>query len=221
MEKISVDETFEKSTDVVVIFKDNKVYKEDCEGLRSIIGQAFPILLEKEEPKEPIIEKWLMEKSTYSGFIKSRNLTELEKELRKANILISYKYADQELIHMIPKEQRIWIHPDLNWTYLENSNDSISNVIEALEENNLISNCNIRFSKNTTTIHTPNEDVYGNYFSITTKSHKSEEALKIGHKKIVQTLLEVLDPIEEIEKMSFYCGDIEHRTESRISCVLD
>ena len=218
--KVNINESFEKTTEVVVIFKDEKIYKDDCESLRMILGKVFPILLEREEPKEEVMEKWLMRKGFSNELVKDRNLTELEADLRKANILLSYKYADEELIQMIPKEQRIWSN-DLYWTYLQDSNNHISNVVDSLEENELISNCIIKFSINTTTVHTSQEDITGNYFSIVTKSRNSEEALKIGHKRIVQSLLEVLEPIDEIEKISYYCGDIEHRVESRISCVLD
>jgi len=219
--KIDVSESFEKTTEVVVIFKGEKIYKNDCESLRTIIGKAFPMLLEREEPNEEVIEKWLMRKGFSNELVKDRNLTELEAELRKANIFLSYKYVDEELIQMIPKEQRIWVHNDLYWTYLQGLNNHISNVVDSMDENRVISSCNIKFSINTTTVHTPQEDITGNYFSIVTKSRNSEEALKVGHKRIVQSLLEVLEPIDEIEKISYYCGDIEHRVESRISCVLD
>ena len=219
--KVNINESFEKTTEVVVIFKGEKIYKNDCESLRTILGKAFPVFLEREEPKEEVIEKWLMRKGFSNELLKDRNLTELEADLRKANILLSYKYVDEERIQMIPKEQGIWVHDNLYWTYLEGSNNHISNVIDSLEENGVVSTCNIKFSIGVTTVHTPQEDITGNYFNIVTTSRNSEEALKIGHKRIVQSLLEVLEPIDEIEKISYYCGDIEHRVESRISCVLD
>ena len=218
--KVNINESFEKTTEVVVIFKGEKIYKNDCESLRTILGKAFPVFLEREEHDEEVIEKWLMRKGFSNELVKDRNLTELEADLRKANILLSYKYVDEERIQMIPKEQKIW-SSDLHWTYLEGLNNHISNVVDSLEENKVISTCNIKFSINKTTVHTPQEDITGNYFNIVTKSRNSEEALKIGHKRIVQSLLEVLEPIDEIEKISYYCGDIEHRVESRISCMLD
>ena len=218
--KIDINESFEKTTEVVVIFKGEKIYKNDCESLRTILGKAFPMLLEREEPSEEVIEKWLMRKGFSNELLKDRNLTELEADLRKANILLSYKYVDEERIQMIPKEQKIWSN-DLHWTYLEGLNNHISNVVDSLEENKVVSTCNIKFSINTTTVHTPQEDITGNYFNIVTKSRNSEEALKIGHKRIVQSLLEVLEPIDEIEKISYFCGDIEHEVRSKISCVLD
>jgi len=218
--KIEVDEKFEKETNVVVVFKGQKMYDNDCGSLRRIIGKAFPKLLErKEKIEESMDEKFLMRKS-YDGvsLIPERNLTLLENELKKYGIQLSFIHADMDMIKMIPKEINEWRY--YLSTYLENDNEKIVKIYNEYTDN-LISYLNINFSVNETTIKTPIGDITGNYFKIRTVSNKSEEALKLVHKRVVVALLEILEPIDEIEQISYYCGDIEHETKSRISCVLD
>lgn len=83
--KISVREEFEKETNIVVIFgRGIEVYERDCQSLRDILGQAFPLLFETVPYKEPKIEKWLMRKESWSEkLVKETNLSNLEEELGK------------------------------------------------------------------------------------------------------------------------------------------
>lgn len=220
--QISVSETFEKETKIVVIFKgDIEVYKEDCPSLRRILGQAFPLYLTmKKNPEEPTTEKWLMKQNSWNDKIeKHKNLTHLEKELREAGIALSYLHADLDMIQFFPKEVMLW--DNYLSSYLEDENPNVKALKDQFMKDGLIDRLDIRFDLDVATIEVGEEKIVGNHFRIKTKSLEGCEALKICHKQIVKAFLEVLNSIDGIATVRYYCGDIEHNAYSKIACVLD
>ncbi len=219
--KIEVHESFEKETKIVVIFKGEiPIYERDCSSVREILGQAFPLFLVREEPEEQVIEKWLMRKESWcDNFVKSRNLTLLEEELKKDGISLSYLHADPDRIQYFYKEMRIWRNYLGSW--LEDENSEIRVLYDKFKDDGLIERLDIKFDLELATIEAGEEKTVGNHFKIKTKSLKGCEDLKICHKQIVQKFLEVLNSIDGISKVRYYCGDIEHESRSKIACVLD
>lgn len=123
------------------------------------------------------------------------------------------------MIQYFPEEVNVW--RNYISSYLEDEVESIRKLKEEFEKDGLIDRLDISFRLDTTTIESGDEKTTGNYFRIRTRSLRGCEALKLCHKQIVKALLEVLDDMDGIKKVRYYCGDIEHVTHSKIACVLD
>lgn len=216
MEK-EIHEEFTKETKVVVIF-DHKFgtgrFNKDCSDVRNILGKAFPMLLMKNQNTKKEVA-WLVDRDYNT---KIRNLTELEDELKIYGIQLSYLHSVPGAIQVFPNED-VWKY--YIGSYLEYNNKELSDVVTHQVGEGNIQESDVAFSLRTVSVKTPAGEVDGNYFTVITRSNRSEESLKSAHKLIIQELLKILESIDEIIQISYQCGDIEHEVVSKISCVLD